>query len=68
MASINDDLMVKYEKWLLDKIKAYNSEVDESLINYITSIISDEETPDEDKTESIDATILLSNKILVLVL
>ena len=59
----SDELKTNFEKWLLDKIKQYNSDVDESLASYLCSIVSDEDTPDEDKTESIEPILQELNQV-----
>ncbi len=59
----NDELKVNFEKWLLEKIKQYDTEVDETLASYISSIVSDEDTPDEDKKESIEPILQELNQV-----
>lgn len=49
----NDEFNCEFEKWLLEKLKSYNSDVDESLVTYISSIVCDEDSEIEEKIESI---------------
>ena len=59
----NDELGEHFEKWLLSRLKVYNEDVDESLANYIISIISDEDSGDEEKIESIEPLLQELNQV-----
>ena len=59
----NDVLGEHFEKWLLSRLKVYNEDVDESLVNYIISIISDEDSGDEEKIESIEPLLQELNQV-----
>jgi hypothetical protein len=60
----SEELKANFEKVLLEKIRQHNSDVDESLASYICSIVSDEETPDEDKAESIEPILQELNQVV----
>lgn len=55
-SSINSDLMENYEKWLKEKLESSVNDPNSDLLvvlNFIISTVSDDETSDEEKKESI---------------
>ena len=61
-----DELKPKFEQWLLEKLKTHNNEVDESLITYISSMVTDddEDSTDDDKIESIEPILQELNQVV----
>lgn len=63
MADFSEELKESFEKWLLDTLKSHNEELDESIISYLSSIMEDEDTADEDKIESIEPILQELNQV-----
>lgn len=61
----NDEFNCEFEKWLLEKLKSYNSDVDESLVTYISSIVCDEDSEIEEKIESIAPILEELNQVFI---
>lgn len=63
MADCSEELKEWFEKWLLDTLKSHNEELDESIVSYLSSIMEDEDTADDDKIESIEPILQELNQV-----
>ena len=56
----------RFEKWLLEKLKSYNEDTDESLVTYMSSLVNDEDSSDDDKKESVEPILEELNQVIIL--
>lgn len=56
-----------FEKWLLEKLKTYNQDTDESLVTYMCSLVNDDDSTDDDKKESIEPILEELNQVCNLI-
>jgi hypothetical protein len=63
MAIDSYELKESFEKWLLATLKGYNEELDESIVSYLSSIVGDEDTADDEKVESVEPILQELNQV-----
>ena len=69
-SSLPNDLIEHFEKWLKAELEAKACDADsdiEIVLNFIISTLSDEETNDEEKSESIRPFLAELNKVSFLI-